>query len=37
MEAEKNKNKVLQDKFQELHKKAKEELITRPLKEIDLD
>jgi hypothetical protein len=36
-EAEKNKSKVLQAKFQELFKKAKEEPITKPLKDIDLD
>ena len=37
MEAEKNKGKVLERKFQELLKKAKEEPITKPLKDIDLD
>jgi hypothetical protein len=36
-EAEKNKAKVLEAKFQELFKKAKEEPITKPLKDIDLD
>ena len=36
-EAEKNKSKVLEAKFQELLKKAKEEPITKPLKDIDLD
>ena len=36
-EAEKNKAKVLDRKFQELLKKAKEEPITKPLKDIDLD
>ena len=35
--AEKNKSKVLEAKFQELFKKAKEEPITKPLKDIDLD
>src|SRR5919109_3023373 len=33
-EAEKNKSKVLEAKFQELFKKAKEEPITKPLKDI---
>ena len=37
VEAEKNKSKVLEAKFQELFKKAKEEPITKPLKDIDLD
>ncbi len=37
MEAEKNKGKVLDRKFQDLLKKAKEEPITKPLKDIDLD
>ena len=37
VEAEKNKGKVLERKFQELLKKAKEEPITKPLKDIDLD
>ncbi len=37
VEAEKNKAKVLEAKFQELFKKAKEEPITKPLKDIDLD
>ena len=36
-EAEKNKSKVLEAKFQELFRKAKEEPITKPLKDIDLD
>ncbi|HZD42225.1 MAG TPA: hypothetical protein VE131_15990 [Terriglobales bacterium] len=36
-EAEKNKSKVLEAKFQELLKKAKEEPVTKPLKDIDLD
>ena len=36
-EAEKNKSKVLEAKFQELFKKSKEEPITKPLKDIDLD
>ena len=36
-EAEKDKGKVLDRKFQELLKKAKEEPITKPLKDIDLD
>ena len=36
-DAEKNKSKVLEAKFQELFKKAKEEPITKPLKDIDLD
>jgi len=36
-EAEKNKSKVLEAKFQELFKKAKEEPITQPLKDIDQD
>lgn len=36
-EAEKNKSKVLEAKFQELFKKAKEEPIEKPLKDIDLD
>jgi len=35
--AEKNKGKVLDRKFQDLLKKAKEEPITKPLKDIDLD
>src|ERR671914_210219 len=35
--AEKNKSKVLEAKFQELFKKAKEEPITKPLKDIDID
>ncbi len=37
LEAEKSKGKVLDRKFQELLKKAKEEPITKPLKDIDLD
>src|SRR5712692_3549882 len=36
-EAEKNKGKVLDRKFHELLKKAKEEPITKPIKDIDLD
>lgn len=36
-DAEKSKGKVLDRKFQELLKKAKEEPITKPLKDIDLD
>lgn len=36
-EAEKTKSKVLEAKFQELFKKAKEEPITKPLKDSDLD
>ncbi|MBI1992911.1 MAG: hypothetical protein HYS67_00540 [Deltaproteobacteria bacterium] len=35
--AEAEKGKVLDRKFQELLKKAKEEPITKPLKDIDLD
>jgi len=31
------KSKVLEPKFQELFKKAKEEPITKPIKDIDLD
>ena len=37
MEAEKEKGKVLERKFKELLKKAKDEPITRPTREIDLD
>lgn len=37
LEAEKSKGKVLDRKFQELLKKAKEEPVTKPLKDIDLD
>lgn len=37
VEAEKNKGKVLDRKFQELLKKAKEEPLTKPLKDIDID
>lgn len=37
LEAEKNKGKVLDRKFQELLKKAKEEPIAKPIKDIDLD
>lgn len=37
VEAEKNKSKVLEAKFQELFKKAKDEPISKPLKDIDLD
>ncbi len=36
-EAEKNKSKVLEAKFQELFKKAKEEPVKKPLKDIDID
>jgi hypothetical protein len=36
-EAEKDKAKVLDRKFQELLKKAKEEPLTKPIKDIDLD
>jgi hypothetical protein len=36
-EAEKNKGKLLDRKFQELLKKAQEEPVTKPLKDIDLD
>jgi len=36
-EAEKNKGRVLERKFQELLKKAKEEPLKKPLKDIDLD
>lgn len=36
-EAEKNKGKVLDRKFQELLKKAKEEPLKKPIKDIDLD
>ncbi|MFQ5684364.1 MAG: hypothetical protein ACE5HC_13980 [Candidatus Binatia bacterium] len=36
-EAEKSKGKVLERKFQELLKKAKEEPIEKPLKDIDID
>ena len=37
MEAEKEKGKGLERKFKELLKKAKDEPITRPTREIDLD
>ena len=37
MDAEKDKGKVLDRKFQELLKKAKDEPIEKPLKDIDLD
>ena len=37
VEAEKNKGKGLDRKFQELLKKAKEEPLKKPLKDIDLD
>ncbi len=37
LDAEKNKGKVLDRKFQELLKKAKEEPLEKPLKDIDLD
>jgi hypothetical protein len=36
-DAEKDKGKVLDRKFEELLKKAKEEPIEKPLKDIDLD
>jgi predicted metallo-beta-lactamase superfamily hydrolase len=36
-EAEKNRSKVLEAKFQELFKKAKEEPITKPIRDLDLD
>ena len=36
-EAEKNKGKLLDRKFKELLKKAKEEPLEKPLKDIDLD
>ncbi len=36
-EAEKDKSKILNRKFQELLKKAKQEPIKKPLKDIDLD
>lgn len=37
LEAEKSKGKVLDRKFQELLKKAKEEPLEKPIKDIDLD
>lgn len=37
VEVEKNKGKVLDRKFQELLKKAKEEPLKKPLKDIDID
>ena len=37
LDAEKDKGKVLDRKFQELFKKAKDEPIEKPLKDIDLD
>ena len=37
LEAEKSKGKLLDRKFQELLKKAKEEPLEKPLKDIDLD
>lgn len=37
LEAEKTKGKVIDRKFQELLKKAKEEPLRKPLKDIDLD
>jgi uncharacterized Zn finger protein (UPF0148 family) len=37
LQAEKDKSKVLDRKFQELMKKAKEEPVQKPLKDIDLD
>ncbi|HEX9880617.1 MAG TPA: hypothetical protein VGB25_10515 [Candidatus Binatia bacterium] len=36
-EAEKSKGKVLERKFQDLLKKAKEEPLTKPIRDIDLD
>ena len=36
-ETEKNKGKVLEKRFQELLKKAKEEPLEKPIKDIDLD
>jgi hypothetical protein len=36
-EAERDKGKVLERKFQELLKKAKEEPLEKPIKDIDLD
>ena len=36
-DAEKNKGEVLEKKFQELLKKAKEEPLEKPIKDIDLD
>ncbi|MFQ5929727.1 MAG: hypothetical protein ACE5MK_08500 [Acidobacteriota bacterium] len=37
LEAEKDKSKVLDRKFQELMKKAKKEPLEKPIKDIDLD
>ena len=37
LDAEKDKGKVLDRKFQELLKKAKDEPVEKPLKDIDLD
>lgn len=37
MEAEKEKGKLLERKFKELLKKAKDEPVTRPTRDIDLD
>ncbi len=37
LDAEKDKGKVLDRKFQELFKKARDEPIEKPLKDIDLD
>lgn len=37
VEAEKNKGKFLDRKFRELLKKAKEEPLKKPIKDIDLD
>lgn len=37
LEAEKTKGKVLDRKFQELLKKAKEQPIEKPIKDIDID
>lgn len=37
VEAEKTRMKIVEAKFQKLFKKAKDEPITKPLKDIDLD
>ena len=37
MEAEKEKAKLLERKFKELLKKAKDEPISKPIRDIDLD
>ncbi|MGB4782305.1 MAG: hypothetical protein WBH61_09805 [Candidatus Methylomirabilis sp.] len=37
MEAEKEKGKLLERKFKELLKKAKDEPVARPIRDIDLD